>query len=104
MLSENVAPGHAVGAPAVPAGSIDRLRHRLAARDGVGVAAEVARAQGFLAEHALDRVHDGAACILLTEMVKHHGAGPDLADGISDALPGDVGRGTVNRLEHRRKL
>src|SRR5262249_26139613 len=104
MLSKNIVPGHAGGTPAVPARSIDRLRPGLAARDGVVVAAEVAGAQGLLAEHPLDRVHDGAAGFLLAEMVEHHGARPDLADGIGDALPGNVGRGAVNRLEHGRVL
>jgi hypothetical protein len=35
------------------------------------------------------------------EMIEHHRARPDLADRVGDAAPGDVGRGTVHRLEHR---
>src|SRR5260370_21756086 len=92
------------GRPRSQQRSIDGLRNRLAAREGIGVAAEVAGAQRLLAEHALDRVYDGAAGVLLAEVVEHHGARPDLADGIGDALPGNVGRGAVNRLEHRRVL
>src|SRR5260370_51692 len=92
------------GRPRSQQGSIDRLRDRLAARNRVGIAAEVAGAQRLFPKHALDRVHDGAPGALLAKVVEHHGARPDLADGIGDALAGNVGRGAVNRLEHGREL
>ena len=40
----------------------------------------------------------------LAEMFEHHRARPDLADRIGDALPGDIRRRAVHRLEHRRKF
>ena len=42
-----------------------------------------------------------AAGIGLAEMLQHHRARPDLADRIGDALPGNVGRRAVHRLEQR---
>src|SRR5260370_26463504 len=35
-------------------------------------------------------------------MLQHHGAGPDLPDGIGDAFPSDIRRRAVDRLEHGR--
>jgi hypothetical protein len=40
--------------------------------------------------------------VTVAEMIEHHRAGPDRADGVGDPLAGDVGRRAVNRLEHRR--
>src|SRR5262249_19213681 len=68
----------------VKAFRLDCLGDRLAARNGVGVAAEVASAQSPLREHALDRFYDGAAGFPFAEMIKHHGTRPDLADRIGD--------------------
>ena len=36
------------------------------------------------------------------EVVEHQGDGPDRGDRVGDALPGDIRRGTVDRLEHAR--
>src|ERR1700730_13556082 len=33
-------------------------------------------------------------------MLQHHGSRPDLADGVGNSLPGDVGSGAVDGLEH----
>jgi len=38
----------------------------------------------------------------MAEMLQHHRAGPDLADGIGDAPARDVGRRAVDGLEHGR--
>src|SRR5262249_37763446 len=54
--------------------SIHHLRHRLAARRRVGIAAEIARAQCALAERALDGADDGLCRLLLAEMLQHHRA------------------------------
>ena len=40
---------------------------------------------------------------LLAQMVEHHGSRPDSRNRVRHALAGDVGRGPVNRLEHRRR-
>ena len=37
------------------------------------------------------------------KMVEHHGGTEDGCDRIGDALAGDVGRGAVDRFEHRRE-
>ena len=37
-------------------------------------------------------------------MLQHHRAGPDHADRIGDAHPGDIRRRAVHRFEHRRKI
>ena len=37
-------------------------------------------------------------------MFQHHRAGPDHSDRVGDALPRDVRRGAVHRLEHRREI
>ena len=84
--------------------SIHHLRHRLAAGGRVGVAAEIPRAQRAFAERALDRADDRCRGVLLAEMLQHHRAGPDHADRIGDALPRDIGRRAVHRLEHRREI
>ena len=83
---------------------LHHLRDRLAAGGGVGVAAEVARAQGTPGERALDRADDRLRRGLLAEMLQHHRARPDHADRVGDALPRDVGRRAVHRLEHRREI
>ena len=70
---------------------------------GVGIAAEIAGAQRAFAERALDRADDRCRGLLLAEMLQHHRAGPDHADRIGDALPRDIGRRAVHRLEHRRE-
>ena len=80
------------------------LGHGLAAGDGVGGAAEIAGAQLRIGQHLLDRGDDRGGGVLLAEMLQHHRARPDLADRIGDALPGDVRRRAVHRLEHRRKI
>jgi hypothetical protein len=54
--------------------SIHHLRHRLAARRRVGIAAEIARAQCALAEGALDGADDGLRRLLLAEVLQHHRA------------------------------
>src|SRR5882762_11730798 len=70
---------------------------------GRGLAADVARARS-LGEHALDRAHDGLARVLVSEVLEHHRARPDLSDGIRDVLARDVRRRAVHRLEHRREF
>src|SRR5690606_18164037 len=80
--------------------SADRFGNGLAGLDCAGAAAEIAGARAAVREHGLDRRFDRAGGLELAEMLKHHGAGPDLADRIGDTLPGDVRRGPVHRLEH----
>ena len=84
--------------------SIHHLRHRLAARGRVRIAAEIPRAQRAFAERALDGADDRGRGLLLAEMLQHHRARPDHADRVGDALPGDIGRRAVHRLEHRREI
>ena len=50
----------------------------------------------------LHRAHQQLGGGLLAEMLQHHRAGPEAGDRIGDALAGDVERGAVDRLEHRR--
>src|SRR5205814_8714298 len=64
------------------------------------LAAHVGGAHVGLGEEALDGSDDGGAGFLVAEVIQHHGAGPDLADRVGDALAGDVGRAAVHRLEH----
>src|SRR6185437_7712989 len=52
--------------------------------------------------HRLDRGHDPGGGLRLAEVVEHHRPGPDGANWIRDALPGDVRRGAVHRLEEAR--
>ncbi|GCC49487.1 hypothetical protein chiPu_0033790, partial [Chiloscyllium punctatum] len=50
---------------------IHHLRDGLAARRGVGIAAEIARAQRAFAERAFDRADDGIRGLLLAEVLQH---------------------------------
>src|SRR6185312_8279362 len=79
---------------------LDELRKRIAELLAHGFAAHVARAHIGLGQQLLDGAHDGARRLRMPQMLEHHGAGPDLADGIGDSLAGDVGRTAVHRLEH----
>src|SRR5260221_11594805 len=82
---------------------LQRRSDRLADFLGRGLAADVARARA-LREYALDGAHDRGACVLVPQVIEHHRARPDLADGIGDVPAVDVGRRAVDRLEHRREL
>src|SRR5437660_1040177 len=81
----------------------DRLRDGLAHLFRARLPTHVARSRTF-ANHRLDRAHDGLARLLVTEVLEHHRARPDLPHRVRDPLPGDVRRGPVHRLEHRRVL
>ena len=64
---------------------------------------KIARAQLVLRQHDFDRLDDGLGRFRLAEMLQHHRARPDLADRIGDALPVNIRRRAVHRLEHRRE-
>src|SRR4051812_34865711 len=83
--------------------SSQRLRDRLSQLFRRSLSAHVARPRAF-GEDALDGPYDRVAGVLVTEVLEHHRARPDLADGVRDALSGDVGRGPMHRLEHRGEL
>src|SRR5260370_28803141 len=81
---------------------LHHLSDGLAAGRGAGIAAEIPGAQRAFAERALDRSHDRRRGGLLAAMLQHHGAGPDHADRVRNALPRDIGRGAMHRLEPPR--
>ena len=41
--------------------------------------------------------------VAVAQVIQHHRATPDLANGVADALRGDVRRGPMHGFEHRRK-
>lgn len=47
----------------------------------------------------LDGAEHGVGGVLVAEVLQHHLAGPDHADGVGDALAGDVGGAAVDGLE-----
>src|SRR5882757_4595484 len=103
MSTTTAATSTATGPAETVPDSSQRAGDRLSDVGGRSLAADVARARS-LGEHALDRAHDGLARVLVSEVLEHHRARPDLSDGIRDVLPGDVRGRAVHRLEYRREL
>src|SRR5258706_12528991 len=103
MSTTTAATSTATGPAETVPDSSQRGGDRLADVAGRGLSADVARARS-LGQHALDRAHDGPARVLVSEVLEHHRARPDLSDGVRDVLSGDVGGRAVHRLEHRREL
>ena len=66
-----------------------------------GFATDVGRQIFGLGEDFLDSALDGGRGFGFAQMFQHHGAGPDLSDGIGDAFSGDAGSGTMHGLEPR---
>lgn len=79
----------------------ERLLDRLAGSFRARRAAEIAGARPGITQSALDRRLDTLGGLVFAEMVEHHRARPDHADGIGDALPGDIRRGAMDRLEQQ---
>ena len=65
-----------------------------------GFATDVGRQIFGLGEDFLDAAFNGSG-FGFAQMFQHHGARPDLSDGIGDPFSGDVRSGTVHRLEPR---
>src|SRR5947209_112061 len=84
--------------------SADRLGDGLAARLGIGIAAEIAGAQRPLREYARDGIDNRVGRLAFAEVIEHHRARPDLSDRIGNPLTGNIGRRAVHRLEQRGKL
>src|SRR6266853_1787796 len=103
MYTTTAATSIATGPAETVPDSSQRAGDGLADVAGRGLAADVARARP-LGQHAFDRAHDGLARVLVSEVLEHHRAGPDLSDGIRDVLPGDGGGRAVHRLEYRREF
>src|SRR5260370_29164693 len=68
----------------------------------VSVSAYIRGANLCLSQNRRNRFLDGIGRFRDTEMLQHHGAGPDLPDGIGDAFPSDIRRRAVDRPKHRR--
>ena len=66
-----------------------------------GFAADIGREVLGLRENILDATFDGVGGFGFAEVGQHHGAGPDLADGIGYAFACYVRRGAVHGLKHR---
>src|ERR1700678_114181 len=84
--------------------SADRPNDSIATRLSICRSPKVARSQSGISQHVFDRLENVGRRGLLPEMIQHHGARPDLPNGVRDALTGDVGRGPVHRLEQRWKI
>src|ERR1700730_15872721 len=69
-----------------------------------GFPADIWRAHLGFRENCGNCRLDGIRTFYNAEMTEHHGAGPDLADGIGNAFSSDIRRRTVDRLKHRRKF
>ena len=65
--------------------------------------AQVRRAHLACGQNRADGLFHFARGRGLIQMVEHHGRAQDRGQRIHHALPGDVRRGAVHRLEHRRK-
>ena len=81
----------------------DRCGNRLPKVGGAGRAPHVCGETFAIGQYGFDGSHD---CIVGTgaaQVLHHHGSGPDCADGVGDALAGDVGGGAVHRFEHGRE-
>ena len=70
---------------------------------GAGGATHVASAQAA-GQYFFDGGHDGGSRLGTAQVVQHHGPGPDLADGVGDALAIDVRCRAVDGLEHGREF
>src|ERR1035441_2351646 len=81
----------------------ERVGDGFARGRGIGGAAYVAGAAGFVDQGGFDGFQDGGAGFDFAEVIEHHGSGPDLGDGICDAFSGDVRGGAVDGFEERRK-
>src|SRR6266853_4463982 len=103
MSTTTAATSIATGPAETVPDSSQRAGDRLSDVAGRGLAADVARARS-LGQHALDGAHDGLARVLVSEVLEHHRARPDLSDRVRDVLSGDVGSRAVHRLEHRREF
>src|SRR5258708_30748157 len=103
MSTTTAATSTATGPAETVPDSSQRGGDRLSDVAGRGLAADVARAR-TLGQHALDRAHDGLARVLVSEVLEHHRARPDLPDRVGDVPARDVRRRAVHRLEHRREF
>src|ERR1700683_5395271 len=79
--------------------SADRLKDSIATRLCVCRSTKIACSQSGLGQYVFDRLENVGRRGLLSEMIEHHGARPDLPNGVCDALTGDVGRRPVHRLQ-----
>src|SRR5579862_346037 len=70
----------------------------------VGLAAEIAGAHLVLQQHVVDGLLDTFRLVVVAHVVEHHRGREHERERIGDALAGDVGRGTVHRLEDRGVL
>src|SRR5260370_41738744 len=68
----------------------------------VSVSAYIRGANLCLSQNRRNRFLDGIGRFRDTEMLQHHGAGPDVPAGVGAAFPSDIRRLAVDRLKHRR--
>src|ERR1700756_5962844 len=67
-----------------------------------GVSPDIRGANLSLGQNRRNRFLDGISRFRDTEMLQHHGSGPNLPDGIGNAFTSDIRGRTVDRLKHRR--
>src|ERR1700730_8096023 len=82
--------------------STDLTCDRLAQVPGASGSSDVRSANLCLGQNRGNGVFDGIGSIRDTKMAQHHGAGPDLPNGIGNAFSGDIRRRAVDRLKHGR--
>src|SRR5450755_1164701 len=63
---------------------------------------QIAREYSVLLERLIDRLANTLREFTLSYMIEHHACREKEGRRIGDALSGDIGRGTVHRLEDRR--
>src|SRR5215831_17626171 len=84
--------------------SAQKLNERLPKLPAGGLSPHVCRTHVGLRKQSLDGAEDGGGSLLVAQVLQHQGARPNLANGVGDALAGDVRSAAMHRLEHRRKL
>src|SRR3990167_9742785 len=100
-LRQNLSPA---AKPSTPCPLLKRLGDCLAAFFRACRSLEVSRACRRRCQNLFDRPHYRGGGIGLTQMLQHHRGGPDLANRVGYALPGNVRRRAVYRFEQRRVL
>src|SRR5438093_1686898 len=94
----------AVGWPQRAHGLLEPAGHSPGELSGRSTASQILGANVVLHDRRFERPAQAARGLDLADMVEHHRGGEQLGRGIRDALPRDVRRRAVYRLEDRRVL